>query len=259
LFGGNSMANDNRPFRKDLTIAIIGGLFVICAAVITARFRPDVVIYITESFADVVPTVQVVERVITVTPGPEPTAQIIEVALEVTREIEVEVTREIEVEVTREVMITVEHIITATPIPTATPTPLPEITLAGTILDVGDTWRHEGRQLRLLDVGYGIRFGQPTVSAYFQFTNRTTQTLFVSCESTDFVATTNTALRVLANGWGNSYCRGELAPQVSMLIGPEGRLRFEVDYFPPDLTEIIITVTEVGGIPEARWRLVLDK
>jgi hypothetical protein len=144
-------------------------------------------------------------------------------------------------------------IIIATPIPTPVPTE-PENTPPGTILEVGETWKQDGLHLTLRKLemtGGGI------VNTWFVAENKAGQVLNFKFNTKDVVVTDNNGVV-----FGKHYEKS--CTQSHRLEKGESRdikecynwtgFRHGGDYFDPEVTYLVVTISNFGRIGEAKWR-----
>ncbi len=157
---------------------------------------------------------------------------------------------------------------TDTPIPTQTPIADTEI---GSILEVGQEWRQNGVGLRLTRFNfdptdtfyYGVNVG-------FEFRNYTNSDLIFSYTDRDFIAFTNSGNSLYVRGF---YNRSFWCPDSTAEVKAGGRfsleddvcgvtkgylLNIEANLGDPNLTEIIVHVTQLSRISDARWRIPVN-
>jgi len=153
----------------------------------------------------------------------------------------------------------VTQIVTATPLPaTETPasTATPETTPPGTILNIGQTWRQGGAELKLRDVA----FRPDRVTAYFEFTSRNSLpiSMDVTTES-NMLAFDNKKqqLKVCLNTFEFG------CPKAEYVVNPEQTINMRdvtvfVDTGDRSITEVILKVVNVSSITEGQWRIPIN-
>lgn len=155
---------------------------------------------------------------------------------------------------------------TATPIPA--PTPIPD-TVPGTILEVGQTWRQGGLELRLIESELSIEGERgPGVLLWFRLTSLRPQSIPVRFSSENFSAANNRGQR-LQLCYTNLYERCFSWNPLTVVLGsgdgiylPSGnndtgshRIFVRSDIVDPAMTEIMVTVSGISSISNARWRI----
>jgi hypothetical protein len=140
----------------------------------------------------------------------------------------------------------------------------------GTILEVGQTWRQGGIELRLdkgeVMIGDEYREHGPGVLIGFSLTNRKPQQITFQITQEDFFASDNRG-RQLQVGKVNPFYGYYFAPPmddipINLQSGEHIELYYDYDAFfvrdditDPSVTEIIIGATGISGIDNARWRI----
>jgi hypothetical protein len=154
---------------------------------------------------------------------------------------------------------------TATPLPA--PTPLAD-TPPGTILEIGQTWRSNGLEFTLVSTQLGTGSSYYNVGlgthACFRLTNRRSQDLSIRYSTNNVTAQDNFRNRL--NVLGCMYdCRNWSGSEVTRIIHGGESMEFqifsgscfyvEVDTANPSITEVIISVSGISSINNARWRI----
>ena len=139
----------------------------------------------------------------------------------------------------------------------------------GTILEVGQTWRQEGLELRLdkgeITIGEGHEHG-PGVFIGFSLTNRRPQQIAFQITQENFFASDNRGSQ-LEVGKSNPFYGYYFAPPMEdvpivLQSGEHIQLYHDFDAFfvrvditDPSVTEIIVGATGISSINNARWRI----
>lgn len=158
----------------------------------------------------------------------------------------------VEVPATVEVPVTVEVLVT--PLPSATPTP-PDNTPPETILEKGQTWKQDGAELTLKDVG----INQRDVTFLFSFKNNKPNAISIEYNNETFSIVDNRGREYgtcrFFNGCWSGGGGARLAPGETFLMEPSAGGAFGIDVNTADieLKSLIITVSGVSTIEEARW------
>lgn len=163
----------------------------------------------------------------------------------------------------------------APPTPTAIPSPTPLLdTQPGTVLEVGQTWRQGGLELTLvsfqMDVGSSVYNKGLGMHVCFNLTNRRPSDLTLRYSSQNFMAQDNLGRRLKL--YGCMYDCGEWYEVTGIVHSGEtvqlGLLPFgswgpncpyiEVDTADPAITEVVITISNISSISQARWRIPIE-
>jgi len=158
-----------------------------------------------------------------------------------------------------------------TPIPMSTPIPTRVVlqdTPAGTILDVGQTWRQSGVELTLLEIEL-----HPTRDDYYgqvytswRFANNTPNEIILSYSYQNFSANDNLGNRLKILGfynesfWCDDYSlvmkSGDIFDFSKMCPVVGGyQLPVVVNLSNKQISEIIVTATGISSISDAKWRI----
>jgi hypothetical protein len=155
---------------------------------------------------------------------------------------------------------------TPVPTPVPPPTPVPD-TAPGTILQVGQTWS-SGLELTLastkLDTGnsyFDVGIGS---HASFLLRNRRNQDLSIRYSTNNISAQDNFGNRLNVLGCMDGCTTGNSGFEIVRIIHSgesmdlsifSGGFYVEVDTANPSITEIIISVSGISSINNARWRI----
>ncbi len=151
------------------------------------------------------------------------------------------------------------------------PTPLLD-TPPGTVLEVGQTWRQGGLELTLvsfqMDVGSIYHNKGLGMHVCFKLTNRRPSDLTLRYSSENFMAQDNLGRRLKL--YGCMYGCSEWAEVTGIVHSGEtvafGLLGLddwtcpyiEVDTSDPAITEVVITISNISRISQARWRIPIE-
>lgn len=143
--------------------------------------------------------------------------------------------------------------------PTAIPQPTQLVdTPPGTILEIEQTWRQVGAELTLKKVDVAPNH----LLFFFYFTNRKSQTISIRfSEDDNFHANDNRGQRLklcfFMNGCQHYTGQYVIAPGDTQFIEPNngGGLLVTISTSDPDLTEVVMKITNISSISEAAWRV----
>lgn len=144
-----------------------------------------------------------------------------------------------------------------TPRPADTPVPMPTATLvqdtpAGTLLQPGQTWIHNGKALTLQRYEF---FNYPGIQAYWRLENLGVNPVSILMSEDDFNARNNLGQSA---GYKRFY---RTSPGQSLVIQPGDYRDFSIDlwleFAATSITEIIITVS-ISDFPNAQWMLEIS-
>jgi hypothetical protein len=156
---------------------------------------------------------------------------------------------------------------TAIPIPMPT---FPPDTPPNSVLEVGQSWRQQGLELRLSESVMGTFWGQePCVTLLFELTNRKPYEVTIRYDlGKDVSAMDNLGRRLKTDPYYSSgYEFGpvnvvvqsgktiRLIPVPWCTACDEHSLTVLVEATNPDVTEVIVTISIPGYISDARWRI----
>ncbi|GIK58314.1 MAG: PASTA domain-containing protein [Chloroflexi bacterium] len=163
------------------------------------------------------------------------------------------------------------------PEPTSTtsipaPTIVSQDTLPGSILEAGEEWKQDGVALRLtrfnLDPGDSYYDG---INVGFQFRNNTDTELIISFTKNDFLAFANNGQSLFVRGF---YNRSFWCNETTALVEAQSSfsleddvcgithgylLNIDVDLSNPGITEVIVHVTQLSRITDAKWRIPINR
>jgi len=161
---------------------------------------------------------------------------------------------------------------TKTPIPS--PTPLPD-TSPGTVLEVGQSWRQEGIELRIKGPSVlpeGIQFFPEGILLCTQVKNNTaSQIIFKLGSYSDHMnAVDNRGANLEVNTynwrWGDQRTGWAFQEERTIILGPgethpvldDHNCWFVfADIGNPQVTEVVVTFRNISRISQAQWRIVI--
>jgi hypothetical protein len=234
-------------------VAIIVALITAIGVVLAALLGPQIIVNVNQqgqatAAAQLQPTIDSLRE------APTPTAQIIEV----TREIPITVVAERTV-VVKETVVVLQTI-EVTPAPTIQPTELP-VTADGTILEVGQSWKSNGIELKLSK----FVLSPNGLETHWLFRNNTGKTIQVRYGDSNFSAIDNQNVSLENAGFrfdrpGSSILQSEVS---TLLESGNSIINTGADDKPLKFgyqincqaTEIIVTASEISSIGRAQWRI----
>jgi len=138
------------------------------------------------------------------------------------------------------------------------PTPEPDNTPAGSILQVGETWKNEGAKLTLVSV----EVLPDRLLLRWRFVNDTGKDLLINYSNKNFTANDNLG-QSLVVGWfqsGDFVCNNE-----NKILKPEESaencgypLRINANLNNSQITEVIVTASDMPRIPKAQWKILIS-
>lgn len=149
---------------------------------------------------------------------------------------------------------------TSVPFPTATPIAVPADTAPGSLLEEAQVWRQGGWELSLVKVVYG---GQ-SVCPEFRLTNGSSQQRDLTYSLQSFQAFDDRGRRLDVSSAGtcgqdaSQYCEpgAKLVPAGGTItLDCGGTLELPMNKVKPSPTQVIITVSGISSINDARWRI----
>jgi len=205
--------------------------------------------------------------------------KIVEVPVEMTVEVPHEVTVEVPVEVEKTVIVTaepgptappqiVEVIVTATPLPTAIPTPTvaePANTSRGTILEVGEWWKHEGVWLKVSEAKFG---SSSHIVIKIELWNKTGNDLIFEWSPTgNFALTDNTDHRYEFEWYSKSQSgvnntvipAGDLVQLHHVNYGSPAVTFDDSHFFDASVTDLYFIISDMSRVPFAQWHISVPK
>jgi hypothetical protein len=226
-----------------ITVAIITAF----GTVIGAIFGPQVIVNIAQqgqatAVAQLQPTINSLQNLPTSTPR----------IIEATREVIVtQVVTVPPVEVTRLVVIT----------PTSPPTPVPPVnTPAESVLGVTQTWKSNDVELTLTDREW--RADQLILN--WRLSNKSNSDVSANYSPENFSVTDQAGNPLRLDGFGACYSvnrilrPGESIKNVDCPYSGGTGLQIRVDLRNPSIEEVLVTVSGVGGIDQAKWKIPVD-